>query len=125
MKWITLTALCLMSALAWAQTGTVTGTVTDATTGEPLVGANVYLKGARSGTVADLDGAFTLVAPAGDQEIIASYVGYAAVSRRITIAAGGKMSLNFSLAHTCLLSEEIVVSASRKAEKMTNDTATI
>lgn len=121
----TLTALCLMSALAWAQNGTVTGAVTDANTGEPLVGANIYLEGTSSGTVSGLDGNFTLLAPAGSQTIIVSYVGYAAVSRQITIPAGGTMGLNFELAPTRLISEEIVVSASRKAEKLTNAPATI
>jgi restriction endonuclease S subunit len=38
----------------------VTGTVTDATTGEPLPGVNIVIKGTGTGTISDLNGNFTL-----------------------------------------------------------------
>lgn len=126
MKWITLTVLCLMSALAWAQTGTVSGTVTDAVTGEPLIGANVFLEGSSSGTVTDTDGSFSLVVPAGRQVFTVSYVGYASESRTVEVQAGGKLGFNFTLAPVAgILTDQVVVSASRRPEKLTESPATI
>lgn len=57
------------------QTIKVTGTVVDATTGEPVIGANVLVKGTTNGTSTDFDGNFTLEAPAGSP-LVVSYIGY-------------------------------------------------
>jgi outer membrane receptor for ferrienterochelin and colicins len=121
----TLAALCLMGAFSWAQTGTISGTIKDAATGEALIGANIYLEGTTSGTVTDFNGAYILRASAGEQVLIVSYLGYAAVSQRVFVDAGSQQVINISLAPSRLLSEEVVVSASRKAEKLTNAPATI
>lgn len=122
---ITLTILCLIGAYSWAQTGTLTGKVSDAGTGEALIGASVYLEGATSGTVTDNDGNFSLKVPTGQQTIIVSYVGYSAVSTSVEISPNSARTINFQLQVTRLISEEVVVSASRKAEKLTNAPATI
>ena len=52
----------------------VSGCVTDAD-GEPLIGASVMVAGTRIGTVTDIDGNYTMTAPAGSRLSIA-YVGY-------------------------------------------------
>jgi TonB-linked SusC/RagA family outer membrane protein len=52
----------------------VRGTVVDEA-GEPAIGATVQVKGTTTGTVTDIDGNFTLSAPAGGR-LIVSYVGY-------------------------------------------------
>ena len=39
---------------------TVSGTITDADNGEPLIGANVLIKGTSVGTVTDIDGNFSI-----------------------------------------------------------------
>ena len=67
----------LAVALATAQTGQVTGTVVDQDDSEPLVGANVIIKGTYTGTIVDVNGNFTLSeVEAGNQAIIISFVGY-------------------------------------------------
>ena len=55
--------LTLMTAVATAQ---VKGVITEAGTGEPLIGASVLVKGTAIGTVTGLEGDFTLDAKAGD-----------------------------------------------------------
>ena len=52
---MTLVCLLLASASAFAQTKTVTGTVTDAAN-EPLIGASVLVQGTSTGTITDMDG---------------------------------------------------------------------
>ena len=50
-----------------AQSRTITGTVLDATLGDPVPGATVLVKGTTRGAATDLDGKFTLQLQAGDQ----------------------------------------------------------
>lgn len=57
------------------QTQRVTGVVVDQTTGEPVIGANVMVKGTTNGTSTDFDGNFSLEAPAG-ATLVVSYIGY-------------------------------------------------
>lgn len=53
----------------------ITGTVYDAVTGDPVIGANVIVKGTTNGTSTDFDGNFTMEAPAG-ATLVVSYIGY-------------------------------------------------
>ena len=64
----------LFSLGAYAQQITVKGHVKDAS-GEPIIGANVVVKGTTNGAITDLDGNFTLQAPSGST-ISITYVGY-------------------------------------------------
>ena len=57
------------------QTMKVKGLVLDAATGEPVIGANVIVKGTTNGVITDLDGVYELNAPAGAVLQI-SFVGY-------------------------------------------------
>lgn len=63
-----------LSAMAWAQNKTITGVVKDAT-GEVIIGASVVAKGTTTGTVTNLDGAYSLSVPQSAKIIIFSYVG--------------------------------------------------
>ena len=63
-----------LSIDAFAQQITVKGIVKD-TTGEPVIGANVVVKGTTTGTITDFDGNFQLSAKQGDI-IVVSFIGY-------------------------------------------------
>jgi TonB-dependent starch-binding outer membrane protein SusC len=63
---------------AWAQR-TITGTVTDAESGETLIGASVVVVGTTTGTVTDIDGKYSITAPAAATELRISYTGYDAM----------------------------------------------
>ena len=117
--------LLLFTGGLYAQSGVVRGVVRDADTREPLAGANILVAGTTNGTASDADGAYRLEAPAGQQTITVSFVGYADFSQTITVRAGAETELNLMLSAEGLLGQEIVVSASRKAEKLTNAPATI
>lgn len=58
------------------QTQRVTGTVIDQTTGEPVIGANVVVKGTTTGTSTDFDGNFSLEVPNQGVTLVVSYIGY-------------------------------------------------
>jgi TonB-linked SusC/RagA family outer membrane protein len=55
---------------------TVSGTVKDASTGKPLAGATINVKGGSQSTASDTRGAFTIVAPDNTSVLVISYVGY-------------------------------------------------
>ena len=56
---------------------TVSGTVLDKTTNDPLIGVSVVVKGvANAGTITDMDGKFTLKLPYAEAPLVFSYLGY-------------------------------------------------
>lgn len=66
----------------------VTGKVVDETTGEPIIGANIRIKGKPIGTSTDIDGNFILDVPANAQ-LTVSYIGY--LVTEIKAVAGSKL----------------------------------
>lgn len=103
MRYFLLMLLIVFSQAAWAQSGTVQGTVTDAN-GDPLPGVNVVIKGTTNGTVTDLDGKYTLNA-ASDDVLVYSFVGF--MSQEIPV--NGQSEINVSLADDTSDLEEFVV----------------
>ena len=71
----TVMVMLLASASAFAQNITVGGVVTD-TNDEPVIGATVMVAGTQTGTSTDVDGAFSISAPANGQ-LVVSVIGYA------------------------------------------------
>ena len=80
-----LLAFCLLvgSVAAGAQTLTVTGTVTSAADGEPLIGASVTVKGATNGVTTDIDGNYTIKVDQG-ATLTFSYIGFTSRDIKVT-----------------------------------------
>ncbi|MDE6269245.1 MAG: TonB-dependent receptor [Muribaculaceae bacterium] len=80
-----LLALCLLvgGAAAFAQTQTVSGTVTSAADGEPLIGASVTVKGAKDGVTTDIDGNYTIKVKQGET-LTFNYVGFTPRDIKVT-----------------------------------------
>ena len=74
---------------------TVSGTVSDASTGEELIGATVYIKELGSGTTTNTYGFYSLTVADGDYELVAQFIGYTPVTKRISLSQNIKV--NFSL----------------------------
>lgn len=73
---ILLSILFLCNSILFCQK-TISGIVKDASTNEPIIGANIILKSNNSiGTVSDYDGKFSLNLPTDNEVIVISYVGY-------------------------------------------------
>ncbi|TXB61480.1 SusC/RagA family TonB-linked outer membrane protein [Phaeodactylibacter luteus] len=99
--------LCVAQA-SWAQ-GKVQGVATDEN-GEPLIGATVLLVGSSRGTATDFDGNYLLEnVPSGEQQIRASYTGYADLTKTITVADGETITLDFTLGEDVEVLDEVVV----------------
>jgi len=94
-----------LSVHASAQTA-LSGTITDAVTGEALIGATIiYGKG--EGTATDMDGNYSFLIQQGERNIQVSYVGYKTVSRKVSVS-GKTQTLDCKL-ETILLNEVQVV----------------
>lgn len=92
---------CFLSIDAFAQQITVKGLVKD-TAGEPIIGANVVIKGTTNGTITDFDGNFQLNANKGDI-IVISFIGYQPQE------AQAAASMNIILKDDTELLDEVVV----------------
>ena len=91
---------------------TLVGTVTDASTGETLIGVNVIIKGTTQGTVTDLDGKFS-IGVTGKDEIEVSYIGY----KTQTIEVGDLGVLNIKMEGDNEVLDEVVCRWGRYAEE--------
>ena len=82
----------------------ITGKVTSATDGEPLIGATVQVQGSSNGIVTDLDGNYTINAEQG-QTLVFSYVGYLTK----TVKVGGVSTIDVALEEDRQSLDEVVV----------------
>ena len=97
--------------------GSVSGTVTDASTGNALAGANVVLDGTSLGGAADANGAYSIEnVPAGTYTVTASVIGYESSSQSVSVSDDGATA-NFSLDASVIQLSALEVLASRAGEK--------
>jgi len=96
-KYGSLFLLFLLTAMGVnAQTGTIKGTVKDAS-GNPLSGASVTIQGRTRGTSTTSDGSFSLLVPTGTQTINASYVGFSSAKKTVTVTSESTVTVDFVL----------------------------
>lgn len=132
-RWLFGTAFFLLvvpfSATA-QDTAVVTGTVVDGAQGTPLPGANVAFRteeaAAIAGASTDADGSFRIegLAP-GAYTVEVRFVGYEARTVSVTLTAGSTRTLDVELSPATQSLETIVVSASRRQEKILDAPASI
>jgi len=104
------------------QTGTIRGTIMDAKTKEPLIGASVLVEGTTNGAAADLDGNYVIPnVAAGTYTLVASYVAYETVSKTGVIVESSKeIVVDFLLDSDDISLEEVevVARANRESENI-------
>ena len=91
---------------------TLTGTVVDASTGDPLAYANVFLSRTSWGAATDENGVFTIPnIPLGTYELVASYVGYRLLSANIDLMRAEEIEVLFRLVPEPHKAPELTVTA--------------
>lgn len=121
-KLFVIIVLALVQVAAIAQGTKTTGRITDAATGMPLEGASVTLKSTGMGTSTDVNGRFSLLsAKTGKITLRISYVGYADVEKVVEAGA----AIDITLKEEQGRGNDVVVSASKRPEKITRAPATI
>jgi len=111
-KFLLALVLLICTAPAFAQTATVSGTVTDETN-EPLIGVSVLVKGTSNGAVTDVDGNYTIPNVPANAVLVFSYVGY--LPSEIAIANRGKIDVKMR-EDTQTLNEVVVTALGIKKE---------
>ena len=100
----------LLTVSAFAQSGTLSGTVTDASTGESLPAVNVVLTEIMKGASTNADGEYQITGiEPGTYTVEVTYIGYSTISQEVSISAGTN-TLDFEMATDIGLLDEIVVS---------------
>ena len=92
----------------------IMGTVSDED--RPLVGANIVVEGTDIGTVSGVDGSYRVEVPAGDYNVIASFIGYSSVTNSVTVDSN-EVVVDFTLVIDAIAMSDIEVLASRADEK--------
>jgi len=96
---------------------TMRGVVTDSVTHEPLIGANVFLKGTALGGVTDREGKYMITGiPAGKFELRVSYVGYRAKEVEVDVSENAAISLSLQLMPAAIEAEEVLVTAQARGQ---------
>ncbi len=106
--------ITLLSLSSFAQYGSIKGKVTDAVTGESLVGTNILIQGTFSGTITDFDGDFELkdVAP-GKYNIVVSYISYDKQILQTEVSSGIASILDVQLGAASLTVDEVTIVAKK------------
>lgn len=91
-------------SLSAAIAQTVSGVITDSKTGDPIIGANILVKGTTTGTISDLDGSYSLNASEG-QTLVISYIGYS----NKEVVVGASSTIDIALDEGEVLDEVVVV----------------
>ncbi len=114
-----LSSLFLFTGLASAQErGTLTGTVTDASSGMSLVGVQVVVDGTTIGGLTNNAGRYLIQnVPAGPQQVRAVLLGYGPMTQAVTVAAGETAVLDFQLSLSAIALDEVVVTATGEQRK--------
>ncbi len=103
------------------QTAKIRGTILDAKNGEPIIGANVLVKGTTNGTITDFDGNYELEAPVGST-LTVSFIGYKTIEVKATAE---KQTIRLA-EDTETLDEVVVVGyTSQRKESLTGAMTTV
>jgi Ca-activated chloride channel family protein len=91
-------------------TGTITGTVVDASGGATLAGANVSIDSLQIGDATGPQGRFRLTnVPAGTHEVSVAFVGYSDAQKTVSVEAGTTARVSFALSPTPQQKEELMI----------------
>jgi len=123
---ILITFYLVLISTAFGGQGGLRGVIKDATTDGPIVGANIVFIGTNIGGASDINGSFIITnIPEGKYKIKISYIGYKTFTKNITIVNNKTLTIDVKLNRTVILGNLVVVTASRKPEKLTQAPATI
>lgn len=123
-------ALALSVAPVAAQTGRITGAVTNANTGEPLVGAQMVIPGTNIGTLTNQAGRYLILGvPVGEVQVRVIIIGFGQQTETVTVTDGGTTTLDFRLSVSAIQLEGVVVNAVtgrvQRVRELGTNTATI
>lgn len=117
---LTITFWLFCPSVMYAQYGTLVGRITGKPDNEPLVGVNVMVKGTLRGATSGTNGEYVVSGiPEGTHTVIFSLIGYERETRtNVNIEAGKTTRLDVQLTPSEIVTEQIVVTASKRAQSL-------
>ena len=110
-------------------TGSISGTVIEAGSNQPLPGVNVVVSDLDLGAATNVDGQYTIAnVPAGTYEVVARFVGFRAERQDVTVEAGVEATVDFVLREDFLQMDELVVTGlgqSVERRKLSSDVSVL
>lgn len=100
-----------------SQTSGLKGVISDAKSGELLIGANILVQGTDIGNASDLDGSYLVekISP-GDYNIVFSYTSYKTQIVRVTLVKDEILELNIKLEEESVVLEGVTITATKKTD---------
>ena len=123
---IFLTMLIVLLAIGsvYAESGSISGVITGEN-GDPIIGANVWLKGTTLGASTRIDGSYRIIGiPNGAYQIVAAHIGNQSVEIPVIIS-GNSVGIDITMLEGYISGEEIVVSSTRRPQKLVDAPGTI
>ena len=122
--------LATAAAPAMAQgTGTIRGTVTEAGSGTPIMGAQIHVLGTRLTAISEEDGTYQIAnVPVGSIDIRVRMIGYSRVAANANLTANLPLELNFEMRQSVIALEAVVVTGAGAAvekKQLGNTIATV
>jgi len=116
---VTVLLVFVCSTGTFAQSGKISGSVTDKDSGEPLPGANVTIVGTNYGAAASLEGDYYIInVPPGVYDVKAQFMGYKAMTvTNVNVNVNRTTDVKFRLELAVIEGQEVVVEASKVAQK--------
>ncbi len=93
------------AALSKTQQKMITGTVTNAETGDPIANVNIVVRGTNLGTSTNEEGYYSLQGPSLQDTLVYSFIGY----KSKVVPIRGRTEINVGLQPTAIIGEELVV----------------
>ena len=105
--------------IAQGGSGTISGLVVDALSGEPLIGTNVAVEGTSLGASTDLNGEYIIPnVPAGTHTIVFRYIGYKDIDEaNVQVNAGETLEMNREMSPEAIMGEEAVVTVQARGQR--------
>jgi outer membrane cobalamin receptor len=118
MRYFVLLYLALLCSTAALAQGSIAGTVKDAATGEPVIGASVVVQGTQIGASTDVEGKFLIASvPAGTYNLQISYITYKThLVEQVVVENGKRINIAVQLAEDVSELEEVVVRGTRSVD---------
>src|SRR5690606_33660033 len=109
--------LMLLAASSWAQKKiSLSGYIKDASSGETLIGASVYVQQSQTGTVSNNYGFYSISLPEGEYTFVVSYLGF--TTQTINMNLDANRTFNFEMEVEGLKTEEVIITDQRKDENV-------
>ena len=117
-KKIIILFICITCLFAQSNFGRISGYLKDASTGEPIMYANVILEGTEIGTASDNHGYFVITnIPTGEHNLKIMMMGYKTESLELNISSNDDQRHDFELSTTVIAGEDVTVTAERQRFK--------